>query len=202
MRDMLDDNQQFHMRAMKMKKISMAALLLVATITLVACGQSGDDSASTPKVAEANKAATPEKTDSLTADAVQPMSAQALAEVKPGTAACAFDSVDGNYSANEARLDKSSAHVFRGWALAEDKHVAKEIRFVLKGAEDFVISVKSGVDRPDVGSHFNDPSLNSAGFNFSTTLNAVPAGAYHVLLVTQLGDVSYSCETKKRITVF
>ena len=112
LRDMLDDNQQFHMRAMKMKKISMAALLLVATITLVACGQSGDDSASTPKVAEANKAATPEKTDSLTADAVQPMSAQALAEVKPGTAACAFDSVDGNYSANEARLDKSSAHVF------------------------------------------------------------------------------------------
>ena len=185
-----------------MKKISMAAFLLVTAITLVACGQSGDDSASKPKVAEATKVATVEMTKPLAEDAVQPMSAQALAGVKPGTAACAFDSVDGNYSVSKARLDKSSTHVFRGWALTEDKHVAKEIKFVLKGADDFAITVKSGVNRPDVGNHFNDPNLEGAGFNFSTVLNAVPAGVYHVLLITELGRVSYSCETKKSITIF
>ena len=185
-----------------MKKISMAAFLLVTSITLVACGQSGDDSASKPKVAEATKVATVEMTTPLAEDAVQPMSALALAGVKPGTAACGFDSVDGNYSATQVRLDKSAAHVFRGWALAQDKHVAKDIKFVLKGADDFVIFVKTGVDRPDVGSHFNDASLNGAGFNFSTTLKTVPAGVYHVLLITQLDSASYSCKIEKNITIF
>ena len=182
------------------KKLAIVGLFVVAT-SLAACGQSSNDSASKSEVAEAAKVAAPEVTQPLAEDAVQPMSARALAEVKPGTAACAFDSVDGDYSATQARLDKSSAHVFRGWALAEDKHVTKDIKFVLKGTDNFSISVESGVDRPDVGSYFKDASLNGAGFNFSTTLKAVPAGVYHVLLITQLGGASHGCETKKDITI-
>jgi hypothetical protein len=182
------------------KKMAITGLLVVAS-SLAACGQSDNGGAPKPEVAAATKISAPEMTDQLADNAVQPISAQALEEVKPGTAACAFDSVDGNYSPAKVSLDKSTAHVFRGWALGEDKRVPKAVNFVLKGTDSFEISVKNGVDRPDVGSYFKDPSLNGAGFNFSTTLNAVPAGVYHVLLITQLEGVSYSCETKKNITV-
>lgn len=182
------------------KKVAIAGLIVVAT-SLAGCGQSSNDSASKSEVAEATTVAAPEVTQPLADNAVRPMSAQALAEVKPGTAACAFDSVDGNYSATQAKLDKSSPHVFRGWALAEDKHVAKDIDFVLKGSESFAITVKSGVVRQDVGSHFNDTNLNRAGFNFSVELKTVPVGVYKVFLVTELRGASYGCETKKSITI-
>lgn len=177
------------------KKVAIASLIVIAT-SLAACGQSANDSAETAKVAA------PEVSQPIADTAVQPMSAEALAKAKPSTAACSFDSVDGNFSATQARLDKSSSHVFRGWALAEDKHVPHDIMFVLKGADNFVITVKSGVDRPDVGSHFKDATLSGAGFNFTTDLKPVPSGSYHVYLLTRLGDVSYSCETKKSIAVF
>lgn len=185
-----------------MKGILMVVLPLFTAVALVGCGQSGGDNASKPKAAEQANAAAPEVTKALADDAVQAISVQALAAVKPGTAACAFDSVDGSYSAAGTRLDRSNPHVFRGWALTEDKHAAKAIEFVLKGANNFAINAKTGVDRQDVGSQFKDTSLDNAGFNFSTTLKTVPAGDYHVLLVTKLGDVSYSCETKKSVTVF
>lgn len=185
---------------MNMKTL-IAGLIVVVATSLAGCGQSSNESMPMPKVDEGSKVAAPEITEPLAVDAVQPMSAQALAEVKPGTAACAFDSVDGAYSVAQATLDRTSSHVFRGWALAEDKHVAKEIEFILHGAGNFRITAKSGVKRPDVGSYFNDPALNDAGFNFSTTLNAVPTGVYEVLLVTQLDGASYRCETKKSVTI-
>lgn len=182
-------------------RMLITSVLIVAT-SLAACSQSGSENPTTPDVAKETSRAAPERTEVLNADAVQPISGSALAEVRQGTAACAFDSVDGDYSATQARLNKSSAHVFRGWALAEDRRVAKDIKLVLKGTDSFAISAHTGVNRPDVGAFFNNPNLNPAGFNFSTTLKSVPQGKYYVLLVTQLGGFSYGCETKKSMTIF
>lgn len=181
------------------KKMAVTGILAVAS-SLAACNQS-DGGAPKPATTQVAKVAAPEMTSQVAENAVKPISAQALAEIKVGTAACAFDSVDGNYSTAQAGLDKSSNHVFRGWALGEDKRVPKVINFVLKGTDSFEIPVQSGVDRPDVGSYFKDSSLVGAGFNFSTTLKTVPAGLYQVLLVTQLEGDSYSCQTKKNVTV-
>lgn len=187
-----------------MKRKVLIAPMLVVMVALVGCGQSAGDQAPGANATVKSESTSPveEATESLSGNAIQPMSAQALAELKPGTAPCSFDSVDGNYSKTEAKLNRSSSHTFRGWALAENMHVVKDVKFVLKGTENFSAVAKLGTERPDVASYLKDANLSSSGFNFSTTLESVPAGVYEVLLVTQSGDAPYACETKKSVTVF
>ncbi|MGS1121653.1 hypothetical protein [Rhodanobacter sp. UC4436_H3] len=185
------------------KKLLITPLLVVAG-AFVGCGQSVGDNAPAANVAagSGSVAVVQETTESLPGSAIQPMSAQSLSEIKMGTSPCSFDSVDGNYSKTEAKLDRSNSHTFRGWALTENMQVVKDVKFVLKGTDSFSIMAKTGTERPDVASYLKDANLSSSGFNFSTTLESVPAGVYQVLLVTRFGEVPYACETKKSVTVF
>jgi len=180
-----------------MNRTSILAGLSVAAM-LAGCGAGSQGAGSSKEGA----GATAEKTVSLEAAAVQQVPAEKmLATAKSGAAACSFDSVDGNYGRTAVKLEREKPHVFRGWVLDETKHPAGNFQFRLKGDQSFQIAASTGIQRPDVGSYLGDPSLASAGFNFSVAIKSIPAGLYAVELVTGIGAASRVCDTGKTLLI-
>lgn len=112
---------------------------------------------------------------------------------------CSLDSVDG--VATDISISKPGAHVFRGFLIGEANEAPGAFSILLKGAKSFEIPVSTGALRPDVAEFFKNPSLLTAGYEFSTTLNAVSPGTYAVWMLIRHDGRTYFCEAGKTITV-
>ncbi|WP_132865706.1 hypothetical protein [Stenotrophomonas sp. ATCM1_4] len=114
--------------------------------------------------------------------------------------ACSLDMIDKG--APEGGVKKGVMHSFEGFVLDESNGPAGDFFFVLKGeAHSFALGVATGIERPDVGEFFKNPSLNSSGFEFSTQLKDVPVGDYNVVFVMERASGKFFCESGKSISV-
>lgn len=181
----------------------LLASTLIGMLTLAGCGNNDQQAAAGAKntAASASTPATREATTVVTEDKIQSISADVLAAAQRTGDTCSLDSVEGNYSRDQVRLAKGKPHVFRGWLLDKAKHPAGQFSLVLRGAQNFGILASTGVARTDVGEFFKDPTLNDAGFNFSSTLASVQGGKYHVIYMTKNLDHTYFCDTGKTLTI-
>jgi hypothetical protein len=177
--------------------------VFVAVVALVGCGGNDQQTVAGSQASPAASAVSPavEVTTAVTEDQIKPVSSEILSSAQWTGAGCSLDSVDGNYSKDQVKLIKGKPHVFRGWLLGGTKRPAASFRVVLKGAQNFAISATTGVERKDVGEFFKDPSLASAGFNFSSNLNSIPAGEYSVTFLIEHEQHSFFCDAGKKLTI-
>jgi hypothetical protein len=185
-------------------KVSLACGFISA-LTLFGCGKTDqppvDGSNSGATTATPAMPATPEATTAVAEGGITTLDPAVLSEAKWTGAGCSLDTVDGNYSKDGVRLTSGKSHVFRGWILNAAKQPAGKFGLVFKGATTFVVAASTGVSRSDVGAFYKNPALNSAGFNFSTTLTPIPAGDYRMSFIIQESGHAHFCDAGKTLTV-
>lgn len=176
------------------KKLALVSSL--ATFALAACGQSGQQPASS-----ATQPSSPaEVTTPVSAGSVQSVLASDISAATLSGQACSLNTIDGNYM-TQVDVEKGGIHVFRGWLESNEQKSAGEFRIVLVGAQDFGLPAKTGVPRPDVASALKNPALGDAGFNISVNLDSLPSGKYAVRFLMQGDNKSYWCDAKRSIVL-
>lgn len=128
---------------------------------------------------------------------VTAVSAEHLARAEWTRQGCSLDSVDGQ--ADAIALDKGQPHVFRGYLVDDAQAPAGSFQFVLKGAASHALPATTGWPRPDVAEFFKVAGLSTSGFEFSTTLEAVPPGDYQVAFLIGRGERLLFCESDKTV---
>lgn len=174
-----------------MKK-ALALVSSLAVFALSACGQSGQQPASSTM----QPSSSAEATAPAPAGSVQPVPASEVNSASLSGQACSLDTIDGDYAA-QVTLDKGKTHVFRGWLENDEQKPAGDFRIVLVGSQDYGMSAKTGVSRPDVAAGQNNPALTDAGFNASANLDSLPSGKYGIRFLMQTNDKTYWCDAKK-----
>jgi len=176
-----------------MKRFIMVTFACVPALLATACsGNGGDQGQATMK----------EVTTVVNEADVKPVTSDVFSSLKVSGQPCSLDSIDGDY-ASKLGLIKGETHVFRGWLANHVRVAAGKFELVLSSGErNFGIPVSTGTPRPDVAKGLHAPALASAGFNFSTTLSAIPPGDYQVrFLLAEEGGVAYWCDAKKTIDI-
>lgn len=184
-------------------------VLVIAVLAgaLVGCeerapSQSASTSAApAPAAAEAASPATSALKQPLAVDEskVSELDAKVLGEAAWTGKACDVRVPDGT---TEVTVSKGTASTLEGYVIDPNDAPAGEFDFVLKGGEkSFRIPVSTGWSRPDVAEFFKAPALETAGFQFTTTLQNVPAGRYAVDFVMDRSGAKYFCESGKTVIV-
>lgn len=134
--------------------------------------------------------------DALTVSEIDP----ALRQGATWTAkACSLTTEGGD----ELTADEGSVKSFEGYLIGPDNEPAGSFDFVLRAQDGraFKVATKTGSSRPDVAEYFKTPSLESAGYNFSASLDGLPAGRYAVDFMLERSGVQYFCESGKHLVV-
>lgn len=176
---------------------SILAVTAIASLILVGCREraasTADAAGSTEQVRQEQVAASPSEATA------SPMDASLLAAASWTRHACSLDMVDRGPP--DASLAKGTRHSFEGYVLDQSGQPAGAFSLVLKGAQTLAFPVTTGKSRPDVAEYFKNPSLASAGFEFSNTLASVPAGKYAVWYLIDRDSEKFFCDTGKSIDV-
>jgi hypothetical protein len=180
-----------------------AAAIVLGALVLGACSEREPPATFVPPPAAPAIDATPpvEKPAVLVVDEakVVPAAADLLGKAEWTAKNCSLDSVDG--VTGNISVAKGAPHVFKGFFIDETGGVPGPFSIVLKGARNYEVPVATGASRPDVGAFFKNPSLSLAGYEFSTTLDAVPAGDYTVWMLVRRDARSFFCEAGKTIAI-
>jgi hypothetical protein len=152
----------------------------------------------------------------------QPATAAAPTQSAPATVAAADETKIGEFDATtltkatwtgkacdvkvpdgtvEKVVTKGSANLLEGYVIDPSNAPAGEFEVVLKGEKSFSIPASTGASRPDVAEFFKIPALATSGFQFTTTLESIPAGRYSVDFVMDRAGTKYFCESGKTLIV-
>ena len=180
----------------EMTNKSTAVVMLMGLFSLAGCGNNGASAPTDTPVSVASPASAPVPQGDVTS-----LGADVLAGAQWTGSACSLDTIDGSYSKDQLKLDRSRPHVFRGWALDEAKQPAGKFSLVLKGAQDYAISTTTGEIRKDVVEYFKDPALSAAGFSVSADLSTVPAGKYDIYFLTHKSGHAFFCASGRQVGI-
>ena len=179
------------------------ATVVLGALILGACSQPEPPATFVPPPAAPAVPATPavEKTVALVVDEakVAPAAADVLQKAEWTAKNCSLDSVDG--MTGNISIAKGAAHVFKGFLIDQAGGAPGPFSIILKGEQNYEVPVSTGAPRPDVGQFFKNPELSLAGYEFSTTLDAVPADNYTVWMLIRRDARSFFCEAGKTIVV-
>jgi glycosyltransferase involved in cell wall biosynthesis len=196
--------KSMHARKSNMTNKLTLAVALIGIFSLTGCGS---NEAASPDGASSNAAMTsPTSAASVGAapvprGRVSPLESSTLTSAQWTGASCSLDTIDGSYSKDVLKLDKSHPHIFRGWLLDEAKKPAGKFSLVLKGSSDYAISASTGEIRKDVGEYFKNPALNDAGFSVSADLSTLQAGNYDVIFVIRKSGRAFFCESGRKVSL-
>lgn len=184
------------------------AVALATVFALAGCGDDRSTATDAP-AKDASAAATQAPAPSI---APAPTTPQAVDESKVAVLsdeefqraewtrqACSLDTAGG--LADGIVLTKGTPHVFSGYLVDDAQAPAGVFRLVLKGASHHAIPASTGWLRPDVAEFFKVPALSTSGFEFTTTLQEVPAGEYQAVFLIERGERLLFCESGKTVTV-
>jgi hypothetical protein len=179
------------------------ASIVFAALFLGACSQTEPPATFVPPPAAPAVPAISgaEKAPALVVDEskVVPAAADILEKAAWTAKNCSLDSVDG--ATADISIAKPAPHVFKGFLIDQAGGAPGPFSIILKGAQNYEVPVSTGAPRPDVGEFFKDPALSLAGYEFSTTLDAVPAGNYEVWMLIRKDGHSFFCEAGKTIAI-
>lgn len=169
--------------------------LLTLTAMLAACSDKAPPAAPTPIAAPA----------AAPVEYLAPTNSRATtmtAALKPSTQ-CSIDMVgDAVATPVNTVVDKSKVK-FNGWAAdATQGTLPREVFLELEGTQKMWVRAVTGAIRPDVATHFKNPSITNAGWNAFANLSTLPAGSYTLRIVQIMGDNSETlCETQRKLTL-
>ncbi|WAC63031.1 hypothetical protein OVA13_16890 [Pseudoxanthomonas sp. SL93] len=183
-------------------KLLGSSLLVAAIFSVAGCRDRAAPENTSSKTAAESATATPEPAPP--SNAVDEAKTAAMDDARLATAAwtrhaCSLDMIDNGPP--EGSLDKGMPHLFQGFVLDQNGTAAGDFTVVFKGEKSFGIPVSTGKNRQDVADFFKNPSLASAGFEFTSTLSPIPSGDYKVLFLIDRGAELFFCEAGKQISV-
>ncbi len=146
-----------------------------------------------------NTPARPATSGSAAALSVQPFSGTIPA---PFTSTqCSLDTINGQPALSARPVAAGATVAFRGWAGNGQGHPADGFVLVMKGPQNaYAVTLHPDVNRPDVASALHAPAMAASGFDFSVTLDKMPAGAY-ALYVVDPSDGAMDCNVQRTLTV-
>lgn len=112
-------------------------------------------------------------------------------------------SLNVNNDEKEVSHDSGRAVQMSGFFIAPNDQPAGNFDIVLKGKEiNYVIPAKTGWDRTDVAHYFNQPQLDSSGYDVHFVLPSnVHSGRYEVNFMVELEGKNFFCESGKVLLV-
>lgn len=178
----------------------MKRLIIVMAITvcsLSACGERPPQAVSAPS---ASAGAASQANPPLVVDETKfsEFDVASLGKAAWTGKACDLKTADGKPGIT---IVKGSQNVLEGYVIDPGDVPPGAFDFVMKGDKSFRLPVSTGWPRPDVAEFFKVPGLAAAGFKFSASFDAVPAGTYEVDFVINKADGTYFCESGKSILV-
>lgn len=169
------------------------ALASVLALTLVGCGNSTPEPAAAG--GESAAAYKPSSGSFVTAPATSSQKTKKISS-------CNLDAINGNPVADVTPLSHSGNATFTGWAGdAEAGSAPSQVRFMLQGAQTYVVTADTGMPRPDVAQATNTPALANAGYSVVANLSAVAPGQYTVLLGFTVAGQHLLCDPGKKVTI-
>ena len=113
-------------------------------------------------------------------------------------ALCVLDLVNGQLARGKQIAIPHTLLALRGWALVNGADsLSKDVTIVLHSELALYEMIATRHARPDVAAHVEQPHLHDAGFGLEGVVSGIPAGEYTVLIVQQLAEQRFSCNTGK-----
>lgn len=169
--------------------VSVSVLALVLT----GCGHSTPESANVGG---------PIPTYTPTTGAFAGVPTAQLQQNQVAVASCNLDEINGQPAASTPSLSRTSAATFTGWAAdLESGSVPANIKLVLQGANDYLVTTTTGMSRQDVADANKAPALVNAGYSVTAGLSAVPVGQYKVVVLFDSGSKHLRCVTDKKVSI-
>lgn len=176
----------------RLSSILIAACVLALVLT--GCGHSTPESASVGRPI-------PTYTPTTGAFAGVP-TAQLRQQNQAAVASCNLDEINGQPAASTPSLSRMSAATFTGWAAdLESGSVPANIKLVLQGANDYLVTTTTGMSRQDVADANKAPAFVNAGYSVTAGLSAVPVGQYKVVVLFDSGSKHLRCVTDKKVSI-
>ena len=180
-----------------MKNSALLLPLFTLAAALAACS---DKAPANAPAATASAAGAPVEDDYRAPSPARPTTVTATLK---STTHCSIDMV--NYAvATPSNVIADKAHVkLQGWAAdATQGIVPRQVYVEIEGTEKSWVRAVTGIDRPDVATHFNTPAIGKAGWSAFVNLATFPAGTYTLRIVQILPDNSETlCDPQRKLTL-
>jgi hypothetical protein len=103
---------------------------------------------------------------------------------------------------NSWSIERGQAYEVSGFAIDKARgKVPRTIRLVLVGKRVYALSVKTGLERPDVGKYFARQEFSRGGYSSIVAFDDVEAGDYQVLVSQSDENSALICRTFQTITI-
>lgn len=188
---------------------SLSVLSFVALIALAGCG---NDNA-TPQPADA----APTSAAPAAADVASPIAAGAqLASSEPVSTEgavslnddCNVEGVDGTlFTADELSISRQGTHEISGWVVdAKNRAIPAGLKLVVAGVGNtagvWTNQAPTWIERKGVAeTRGYGPELYNSGFSFKVDTSAIPAGAYHVYVMSSGANGLQVCDPGRQVTI-
>ena len=118
---------------------------------------------------------------------------------------CNIEFVNGLlFGAETVVIKQTNSLTLRGWGMDVDNlRTAQSVVVCFKGIKNtYYLPAQVGYQRKDVVDYFSltDDLVNS-GFELNTTIQYIPKGQYHVMLVMVFDDLSLICDRGRKIQI-
>ena len=176
-----------------MKHIPLALLALSAL--LVACSDKAPPPAA-PAPAAPQAAAPAAPAAFAPPSGTRPGSVSATPKT---TTQCSIDTISDVIAKPSNTVADKAQVKFHGWAAdADSGTLPKEVYVEIDGPSKTYVQATLGAERPDVASHFNKPTLATAGWNAQTNVTSLSGAAYALRIIQVMPDNSSTvCETTR-----
>lgn len=183
----------------------LSALFFLAIGALAGCGNDSDPRPPADVAAGSGSTTAPVLTSEAKLTSSEPVSIEGGASL---IKSCNVEGVDGALFAAEAlTIPRKGTHEISGWVVdADNRSVPQDLKLILAG-----VGVTGGtwtnqtpvwVERKGVAeTRGYGPELNNSGFSFTVDTSVVPAGTYHVYVISSGTKGLVVCDPGRQLTL-